>query len=141
MPLHAVPHFVGHMHGQGLGGVVLEVTGVFEVPVRTALQALSGQAQALAYGLRSLLAPLVEGGPVRIDLGAGVALDGRLTNHIAPNSFSSRARSAGSVTASGSTITDTIPSSGLAHFGALFLPRNFRPWAACITVTPLPSNA
>ncbi|MCZ0979716.1 hypothetical protein O1L60_13515 [Streptomyces diastatochromogenes] len=45
-----------------------------------------------------------------------------MIDHIAPYKLLSRARSAGSVTVSGNTITDTTPSSGFVHFGALPFP-------------------
>ncbi|MFG2980341.1 hypothetical protein ACGFYQ_03680 [Streptomyces sp. NPDC048258] len=45
---------------------------------RPALKGLTGEAETLPYGLRPVLAAFVLGGPVRIDLGAGVLPDGSL---------------------------------------------------------------
>lgn len=73
--MHAVLYLVGHVHDQGLGGVVLEVPRVLQVRVR-ALQCFAGEAEALPYG--GLRALLVLRGPVGIHFVPGVALDGPL---------------------------------------------------------------
>lgn len=80
VPRDPVPHLVSHVHRQGFGGVVSQVPGVVEVLVRAAFQGLAVEAEALPRGLAlvAVAVALVLRGPVGVDFGARVPLDGAL---------------------------------------------------------------
>ncbi|WP_432973242.1 hypothetical protein [Dactylosporangium sp. CA-233914] len=75
VPVHGLPHTVSDMHRHGFRAVAAQVRGTVQVSVRGILQSRPGQPQPIPHRSRTGNGSRAVRCPVRIYLGAGVALD------------------------------------------------------------------